>query len=77
MGGRARRRPSVFFFCTSVAIYAVHGFLKDTDNQLRLPHRLGRQKVHGRAISFYMHLLTVGEVGGFLMLFSGFLRSLV
>jgi hypothetical protein len=67
----------LFFFCTSVAIYAVHGFLNDTDNQLRRPHRLGLRNVHGRAISFYMYLLTVGEVGGFLVLFSGFLRSLV
>ncbi len=61
----------LFFFCSSVAIYAVHGFLNDTDNQLRRPHRLGERPVHGRAISIYMYLLTAGEVGGFLVLFTG------
>ena len=66
----------LFFFCSSVAIYALHGILDDTDNQLRRPHRLGSGHVHGGAISFYMYLLTAGELGGFLVLFSGFLRSL-
>jgi hypothetical protein len=67
----------LFFFCSSVAIYAVHGFLNDTDNQLRRPHRLGERPVHGRAISIYMYLLTAGEVGGFLVLFTGFAGELL
>lgn len=65
----------LFFFCSSVAIYAVHGVLDDTDNQLRRPHRLGKRHVHGGAISLYMYLLTAGELGGFLVLFSGFLHG--
>jgi hypothetical protein len=67
----------LFFFCSSVAIYAVHGWLDDTDNQLRQPHRLGKRQVHTGVIGIYMYLLTAGEVGGFLVLFSGFVRSLV
>lgn len=66
----------LFFFCASVAIYAVHGVLNDTDNQLRRPHRLGARHVHGPAISLYMYLLTAGELGGFLVLFSGFAGGL-
>lgn len=67
----------LFFFCSSVAIYAIHGVLNDTDNQLRRPHRLGQGHVHGRTISVYMYLLTVGEVGGFLILFAGFAVGLL
>jgi hypothetical protein len=66
----------LFFFCASVAIYAVHGLLGDTDNQLQRPHRLGGRHVHGGAISFYMYLLTAGELGGFLVLLTGFFRGL-
>ena len=66
----------VFFFASAVATYALHGLLNDTDNQLRKPHALGPVKIHGAFISAYMVLLTLGELGGFAVLFAGFLKGL-
>lgn len=67
----------IFFFATAVAAYMLHGVLRDTDNQLRRPHVLGRRQVPGVVITAYMVALIVGEVGGFLILFYGLLRHLV
>ena len=61
----------VAFFVSAVAAYGLHGFLRDTDNQLRMPHQLGRRQVHGRIMSLYIYALITGEIGGFLVLFSG------
>lgn len=66
----------ILFFASAVATYMVHGWLRDTDNQLRRPHVLGTRHVHGAVISTYMILLTAGEIGGFLVLFAGWARSL-
>jgi len=65
----------VLFFASAIAGYALHGWLRDTDNQLRRPHVLGRSQVPGVAVRLYMALLIAGEVGGFLLLFSGWLRA--
>lgn len=67
----------VFFFATAVAAYAVHGLLRDTDNQFRRPHQLGVRQVHGQVISVFVYLLAVGEIGGFLVLFTGFVQRLM
>jgi len=61
----------VVFFAAAVASYAVHGVLRDTDNQLRRPHRLGPGQVHGRVISLFIYALILGEIGGFLVLLAG------
>lgn len=61
----------VVFFAAAVATYAVHGILRDTDNQLRRPHRLGPGQVHGRIISLFIYGLILGEMGGFLVLLTG------
>jgi hypothetical protein len=66
----------VFFFAAAIGSYALHGLLKDTDNQLRRPHQLGTRHVHGRAISTFIYLLAAGEIGGFAVLFAGFVRNL-
>lgn len=66
----------IVFFIAAVASYAVHGLLRDTDNQLRRPHRLGAGHVHGRAVTAFMALLAAGEIGGFLVLLGGYARSL-
>jgi len=50
--------------------------LRDTDSQLHRPHRLGAREVHGRTITLYMYLLAAGEIGGFLVLLIGYLRTL-
>jgi hypothetical protein len=55
-----------FYFFASVAIYAGHGFRKDTDNQFR-------DAVRGTHA--YMATLILGEVGGWLLLIAGFLEK--
>ena len=67
----------VLFFASAVATYVVHGILRDTDNQLKRPHRLGTSQVHSGVISLYLYSLAIGELGGFLILFSGSLGSLI
>jgi hypothetical protein len=67
----------VAFFVSAVASYAVHGILRDTDNQLRRPHRLGQGQVPGAAVSLYIYALIAGELGGFLVLFAGSAANLL
>ncbi len=66
----------LLFFASAIATYIVHGVLRDTDNQLRRPHVLGQGHVSGALIRLYMVALIVGEIGGFAILFYGFLRGL-
>lgn len=61
----------VAFFASAVAAYGLHGLLRDTDNQLRRPHKLGRAHVPGGVMSLYIYALITGEVGGFLVLLAG------
>jgi hypothetical protein len=65
----------ILFFASAIAMYILHGILRDTDNQLRRPHVLGRGTVPGVLITIYMVALIVGEIGGFAILFFGLLRS--
>lgn len=66
----------ILFFASAIAMYILHGILRDTDNQLRRPHVLGRGTVPGALITLYMVALIVGEIGGFAILFYGLLISL-
>lgn len=66
----------LFFFAAAVASYAVHGALRDTDNQLQPPHRLGRTAVSARLVGGFVHALAVGEIGAFGVLFAGYLVRL-
>ena len=61
----------IFFFATAVANYAIHGWLNDTDNQLRRPHRLGKRTLPSGVVRAYMTMLAVGEIGGLLVLLAG------
>jgi hypothetical protein len=65
----------VVFFAASVTAYVVHGALRDTDNQLQRPHRLGRRTVPPAAMRTFMILLMISEIGGFVVLFTGYLSS--
>lgn len=67
----------IVFFASAVASYALHGILRDTDNQLERPHRIGQHQIHSAAMSVYIYALIAGELGGFLVLFAGFLKPLV
>lgn len=64
------------FFAFAIGSYVLHGLLRDTDNQLRRPHRLGPATVHPVAIAGFMWALMAAEIGGFAVLFAGFLKTL-
>lgn len=64
------------FFAGAIVSYVVHGVLRDTDNQLLRPHRLGRGTVHPAAIAGFMWALMAAEIGGFAVLFAGALQAL-
>ena len=66
----------LLFFLLAVGGYVLHGLLRDTDNQLRRPHRLGTRQLPNAAITTFMSALIVAEIGGFLVLFYGALRAL-
>ncbi len=54
----------VFFFVGAIASYIVHGAKRDTTNQF---------DQQGRSLHLAMTALILGEIGGFGVLFSGFL----
>lgn len=64
------------FFASAVLLYGIHGALRDTDNMLARPHRLGRNTLPGALVSAYIYLLVAAELGGFLVLFSGALQTM-
>lgn len=63
------------FFAITIVGYAVHGLLRDTDNQLRRPHRLGRVTLPAPAMRSFMVVLCAAEIGGFVVLLSGYVAS--
>ncbi|MEO7736490.1 MAG: hypothetical protein ABIY55_36360 [Kofleriaceae bacterium] len=63
----------VTFFAAAVLGYVVHGVLRDTDNQLARPHRLGTGTVAPAAMVIFMVSLMVAELGGFTVIFVGYL----
>lgn len=65
------------FFAAAIFTYIVHGALRDTDNQLANPHKLGPMSLPGFLIQGFMWALIVAEIGGFLVLFAGVLQRLV
>ena len=67
----------VVFFALAVFSYAVHGLLRDTDNQLQRPHRLGSTRITNAAMSFLVWGTVVGELGGFLVLFAGAIEAML
>ncbi|WP_336000253.1 hypothetical protein [Halorientalis halophila] len=68
---------TLFFFVFAIGTYVVHGVLQDTDNQFRKPHVLGRFELPPVVVHGSMWLLIVGEIGGFAVLFVGFLQAAV
>jgi hypothetical protein len=60
---------AVFFFVAAIGSYILHGARRDTKNQFERPPR-------GTGLA--MALLIVGEIGGFAVVFAGFIvRQLV
>ncbi|HUP91502.1 MAG TPA: hypothetical protein VM074_04580 [Solimonas sp.] len=64
------------FFAAAIGGYILHGVLRDTDNQFLRPHRIGPVALPPGALALFMWLLVAGEIGGFLVLFAGVLRTL-
>jgi len=58
----------IFFFVAAIGTYQFHGLRKDTDNSFREP---------AAGTGLFMVLLIVGEIGGFAVLFAGFLDAQV
>lgn len=67
----------ILFFALAVGTYLIHGLLRDTDNQLRSPHRLGRRTLPPVLVHGFMVALIIAEVGGFLALFGGAVFTLL
>ncbi|RLZ07643.1 hypothetical protein EAH57_11995 [Acinetobacter sp. 2JN-4] len=54
---------NLFFFAMSILTYIIHGFLKDTTNQFKQPHQLGRWTLPAWSMSLIMLSLIVVELG--------------
>lgn len=61
----------ILFFASAVANYALHGWMKDTDNQLQRPHRFGSRTLPGWQIRVFMVALATGQIGGLAVLLAG------
>jgi uncharacterized protein with PQ loop repeat len=66
----------IVFFALAISTYVIHGVLQDTDNQMRRPHKLGPFTLPNWVIVAFMIALIVAEIGGFGILFVGFLSTL-
>lgn len=67
---------AVLFFALAVVSYVVHGYLQDTRNQMQRPHKLGTIALPNAAIQGFMWLLVIAEIGGFAVLFAGYLAGM-
>lgn len=54
---------NLFFFSFSILSYILHGWLKDTTNQFKQPHQVGRWHLPKWMLSSAMILLIIGELG--------------
>lgn len=52
------------FFSFSIGAYILHGMLKDTTNQFKKPHQLGKFQLPGILMTLAMIGLIVAELGG-------------
>lgn len=67
---------SVIFFALAVASYVLHGFLRDTRNQLRRPHQIGPMTLPNILMTAFMAALIIAEIGGAAVLFVGYLKGI-
>lgn len=66
----------IVFFANAVFAYALHGYLRDTDNQLQKPHVLGRSTISNANMMVFMWMLAAAEIGGFAVLLVGAMKGL-
>lgn len=55
---------NIVFFSFSIGAYILHGYLRDTTNQFKTPHQLGRWNFPGILMTGAMLGLIIAEVGG-------------
>ena len=55
---------NITFFSFSIGAYILHGVLKDTTNQFKEPHQLGRFQLPRILMRLAMYALIVAELGG-------------
>lgn len=66
---------NLFFFSMSILIYIVHGCLKDTTNQFKQPHQLGKWTLPGWCMTIMMLGLIVVELSATGLLLFGTIFS--
>lgn len=66
----------LLFFGSAIITYMVHGLLKDTNNQLKRPHVLGKWHLPSLLVRTYMWFLVIAELGGFAVLLAGLILKL-
>lgn len=66
----------LFYFTTAQMSYMLHGFLADTDNQFKLPHRLGKGRIPPLIMTIFMISLIFFELCAFATLLAGALDAL-
>ncbi|NKF21909.1 hypothetical protein [Solimonas marina] len=64
------------FFAAAIGGYVLHGWLNDTDNQFARPQRIGRIQLPRHGLLAFMVVLSLAEIGGFVVLFAGVLRAM-
>ncbi|HMV44752.1 MAG TPA: hypothetical protein PK079_05005 [Leptospiraceae bacterium] len=67
---------AISFFGFAQITYFLHAVLKDTENQFSKPYRIGNWFFPSFLLHLSMVFLILGELGGFMILFWGFIRSL-
>ncbi|MFW1754733.1 hypothetical protein [Acinetobacter wanghuae] len=55
---------NIAFFSFSIGAYILHGVLKDTTNQFKEPHQLGRFQLPRILMRLAMYALIIAELGG-------------
>lgn len=66
----------IAFFALAISTYVIHGVLRDTDNQMKRPHTLGAFTLPNWVVITFMVSLIIAEIGGFGVLFVGYLSTL-
>ncbi|EFF82363.1 hypothetical protein [Acinetobacter haemolyticus] len=66
---------NLFFFAMSILTYIIHGLLKDTTNQFKRPHQLGRLTLPTWSMTIMMLALIIVELGATGILLLGTMLS--
>lgn len=62
---------NLFYFTMSILTYILHGLLKDTTNQFKQPHQLGRWVLPSWCMTLMMLSLIIAELGATTILVFG------